>query len=422
MKKTKQNRILIIAALIILILIIVGMAGKKESVPVTAEKVKLNSITEVIPANGKIQPVTEVKISPDVSGEIIELNVKEGDNVKRGDLIIKIKQDVYISMKERAEASLNAAKAQLDQQLAQFGQIEANYTRNKKLYDQKAISEKEYEDALYQYEIAKEQIRGARFNVNSYNAALKEANENLYKTSIYAPMDGIISKLSVEKGERVVGTSQMAGTEMFRIANFNEMEVLVDVNENDIIRIKDRDTAKIEVDAYPNRKFTGIVTQIANSAKNIGSSVDQVTNFEVKVLILSESYSDLMVDGKNPFRPGMSASVSIETATKHNVLTVPIQSITTRTDLLSDSLKNSLSVNESVENVFIVKNDTLQVRRITTGIQDLNNIEVVTGLEEGEMVVTGPFSGISKTFKSGLKVTIEDPNKNKKKKKGSEKK
>jgi len=422
MKKTKQNRILIIAALIILILIIVGMAGKKESVPVTAEKVKLNSITEVIPANGKIQPVTEVKISPDVSGEIIELNVKEGDNVKRGDLIIKIKQDVYISMKERAEASLNAAKAQLDQQLAQFGQIEANYTRNKKLYDQKAISEKEYEDALYQYEIAKEQIRGARFNVNSYNAALKEANENLYKTSIYAPMDGIISKLSVEKGERVVGTSQMAGTEMFRIANFDEMEVLVDVNENDIIRIKDRDTAKIEVDAYPNRKFTGIVTQIANSAKNIGSSVDQVTNFEVKVLILSESYSDLMVDGKNPFRPGMSASVSIETATKHNVLTVPIQSITTRTDLLSDSLKNSLSVNESVENVFIVKNDTLQVRRITTGIQDLNNIEVVTGLEEGEMVVTGPFSGISKTFKSGLKVTIEDPNKNKKKKKGSEKK
>lgn len=420
MKKTKQNRILIIAALIILILIIVGMAGKKESVPVTAEKVKLNSITEVIPANGKIQPVTEVKISPDVSGEIIELNVKEGDNVKRGDLIIKIKQDVYISMKERAEASLNAAKAQLDQQLAQFGQIEANYTRNKKLYDQKAISEKEYEDALYQYEIAKEQIRGARFNVNSYNAALKEANENLYKTSIYAPMDGIISKLSVEKGERVVGTSQMAGTEMFRIANFNEMEVLVDVNENDIIRIKDRDTAKIEVDAYPNRKFTGIVTQIANSAKNIGSSVDQVTNFEVKVLILSESYSDLMVDGKNPFRPGMSASVSIETATKHNVLTVPIQSITTRTDLLSDSLKNSLSVNESVENVFIVKNDTLQVRRITTGIQDLNNIEVVTGLEEGEMVVTGPFSGISKTFKSGLKVTIEDPNKNKKK--GLEKK
>jgi HlyD family secretion protein len=413
MKKTKQNWILIIAALIILILIIVGMAGKKESVPVTAEKVKLNTITEVIPANGKIQPVTEVKISPDVSGEIIELNVKEGDKVKRGDLIIKIKQDVYISMKERAEASLNAAKAQLDQQLAQFGQIEANYIRNKKLYEQKAISEKEYEDALYQYQIAKEQIRGARFNVNSYDAALKEANENLYKTSIYAPMDGIISKLSVEKGERVVGTSQMAGTEMFRIANFNEMEVLVDVNENDIIRIKDRDTAKIEVDAYPNRKFTGIVTQIANSAKNIGSAVDQVTNFEVKVLILPESYSDLMVDGKNPFRPGMSASVSIETATKHDVLTVPIQSITTRTDLLSDSLKKSLSVNESVENVFIVKNDTLQVRRITTGIQDLNNIEVVTGLEEGEMVVTGPFSGISKTFKSGIKVTIEDPNKKK---------
>ncbi len=413
MKNKKKTWIIIIAVAVIIILIVAGITGKKDSTPVTAEKIKLNNITEVIPANGKIQPVIEVKISPDVSGEIIELNFKEGDKVKRGDLIIKIKQDVYISVKERAEASLNSTKAQLDQQLAQFTQTEANFERNKKLYEQKAISEKEYEDALSQYEVAKEQIKAARFNVRSYDAALKEANENLYKTSIYAPMDGIISKLSVEKGERVVGTSQMAGTEMLRIANFNEMEVLVDVNENDIIRIKDNDTAIIEVDAYPNRKFTGVVTQIANSAKNIGSTTDQVTNFEVKVLVLPESYADLMDEGKNPFRPGMSASVSIQTATRNNVLTVPIQSITTRSDLLSDSVKKSLTVNESVENVFVVTGDTLQVRKITTGIQDLNNIEVLTGLKEGEMVVTGPFSGISKTLKSGTKVTIEDSKKKK---------
>jgi len=413
MKNKKKTWIIIIAVAVIIILIIAGITGKKDNTPVTAEKIKLNNITEVIPANGKIQPVIEVKISPDVSGEIVELNFKEGDKVKRGDLIIKIKQDVYISVKERAEASLNSTKAQLDQQLAQFTQTEANFERNKKLFAQKAISEKEYEDALSQYEVAKEQIKAATFNVRSYDAALKEANENLYKTSIYAPMDGIISKLSVEKGERVVGTSQMAGTEMLRIANFNEMEVLVDVNENDIIRIKDNDTAIIEVDAYPNRKFTGIVTQIANSAKNIGSTTDQVTNFEVKVLVLPESYADLMDEGKNPFRPGMSASVSIQTATRNNVLTVPIQSITTRSDLLSDSVKKSLTVNESVENVFVVTGDTLQVRKITTGIQDLNNIEVLTGLKEGEMVVTGPFSGISKTLKSGAKVTIEDPKKKK---------
>ena len=413
MKNKKKTWIIIIAVAVIIILIIAGITGKKDSTPVTAEKIKLNNITEVIPANGKIQPVIEVKISPDVSGEIVELNFKEGDKVKRGDLIIKIKQDVYISVKERAEASLNSTKAQLDQQLAQFTQTEANFERNKKLFEQKAISEKEYEDALSQYEVAKEQIKAARFNVRSYDAALKEANENLYKTSIYAPMDGIISKLSVEKGERVVGTSQMAGTEMLRIANFNEMEVLVDVNENDIIRIKDNDTAIIEVDAYPNRKFTGIVTQIANSAKNIGSTTDQVTNFEVKVLVLPESYADLMDEGKNPFRPGMSASVSIQTTTRNNVLTVPIQSITTRSDLLSDSVKKSLTVNESVENVFVVTGDTLQVRKITTGIQDLNNIEVLTGLKEGEMVVTGPFSGISKALKSGTKVTIEDPKKKK---------
>jgi len=393
------------AVLIIAVLIIFGTKNKNKAIEVTSEVISKKTITEVIPANGKIRPVVEVKISPDVSGEIIDLNFKEGDLVKKGELIIKIKQDVYISMKERSEASLNSVKAQLTQQLAQFSLVEQTYRRSKTLFDQKAISESEYENALSQYNVSKEQIKAAEFNVKSATAALKEAQENLIKTTIYAPMDGIISKMSVEKGERVVGTSQMAGTELLRIANFDHMEVLVDVNENDIIRIKQNDTASIEVDAYPNRKFTGVVTQIANSAKNIGSSVEQVTNFEVKILILPESYSDLIVNGKNPFRPGMSATASIQTDKKYNILTVPLQAITTRTDLKGDTTKKSKLADEMLEQVFVIKADnTLEVREITTGIQDISNIEVVKGLKEGDKVVTGPYSAISKTLKAGTKV------------------
>ncbi len=394
------------AVVIIAILIIFGTKNKNKPIEVTSEVISKKTITEVIPANGKIRPVVEVKISPDVSGEIIDLNFKEGDLIKRGELIIKIKQDVYISMKERSEASLNSVKAQLTQQLAQFDLVEQTYKRSKTLFDQRAISEAEYENALSQYNVTKEQIKAAEFNVKSATAALKEAQENLIKTTIYAPMDGIISKMSVEKGERVVGTSQMAGTELLRIANFDHMEVLVDVNENDIIRIKQNDTASIEVDAYPNRKFNGIVTQIANSAKNIGSSIEQVTNFEVKILILPESYSDLIVNGKNPFRPGMSATASIQTDKKYNILTVPLQAITTRTDLKGDTTKKAKLSEEMLEQVFVIKDDnTLEVREITTGIQDISNIEVVKGLKEGDKVVTGPYSAISKTLKADTKVT-----------------
>jgi len=411
--------ILLFAIVVIVGLIIFGSMNKKDVTTVTTETISQKTITEVIPANGKIKPVIEVKISPDVSGEIIELYFKEGDSIQKGDLILKIKQDVYISMKDRAEASLNSIKAQLTQFMAQYNQIELNYLRNKSLFEQKAISESEYETALSQYEVAKEQMKGAEFNVKSANAALKEAQENLIKTTIYAPMNGIISKMSVERGERVVGTSQMAGTEMLRIANFKDMEVLVDVNENDIIRINNRnrtdiirikqgDTTMIDVDAYPNRKFTGIVTQIANSAKNIGSALEQVTNFEVKVYILPESYSDLIKNGLNPFRPGMSASVSIQTATKKDILTVPIQAITTRSDLLSDSTKKALGNNESVEQVFVVTADTLQIRHITTGIQDLVNIEVLSGLNKDDVVVTGPYAAISKSLKRGSKVKIDN--------------
>ncbi len=398
----------IVAIIVVLMFVVKGKNNKAVKVD-TTEVIK-HDIIEVIPANGKIQPVVEVKISPDVSGEIVELNFEEGDFVKKGELVIKIKQDVYISMKEKAEASLNSIKAQFAQQEAQLKQIEQSYVRNKKLFEQKAISESEFETATSQYEVAKSQLKAAEFNVKSASAALKEAQENLIKTTIYSPMDGIISKMNVEKGERVVGTSQMAGTELFRVANLNDMEVLVDVNENDIVRLNQKDTAEIEVDAYPGKKFMGIVTQIANSAKNIGGGADQVTNFEVKIRILP------VIDNKNEvsnlFRPGMSASVSIRTETKKGALSIPLQAITTRSDLYKDTLKKDNQ--EAIEQVFVVNKDTVEVRKITTGIQDLNNIEVLTGLKENEVIVTGPYAAISKTLKRGTKVEKIDAKKKEK--------
>ena len=251
-KKNNRKTLYIISGAIVIIigLIIAGKSKNGKGIPVNIGQVQRKTIVEMIPANGKIQPVTEVKISPDVSGEIVELNYKEGDPVQQGDLLIKIKQDVYISAVDRAEASLNSVKAQYMQQKAQLAQIELSFKRNKTLYEQKAISQSDYETALSQYEVAVEQLKAAEYNIKSANASLKEAKENLIKTTIYAPITGIVSKLSVEKGERVVGTSQMAGTEMLRIANLQEMEVLVDVNENDIIRLKQNDTAYIDVDAY----------------------------------------------------------------------------------------------------------------------------------------------------------------------------
>lgn len=413
--KSKLKWFILGALILIVILAIFGRGKGKNVVTVTSEVIEKRDISESIPANGKIKPVIEVKISPDVSGEIVELNFKEGDYVKKGDLIIKIKQDVYISMRDRAEASLNAVKAQFLQQSAQMKQIESSYQRSKKLYEQKAISESEYETALSQYEVTKEQLKAAEFNVKSSAAALKEAQENLIKTTIYSPMDGIISKMSIERGERVVGTTQMAGTEMFRVADLSQMEVLVDVNENDIIRVNPNDTALIEVDAYPSEKFKGVVTQIANSAKNVGGGIDQVTNFEVKIFILPESYSSYTAKGANPFRPGMSASVSIETEKIFGTLAVPLQAITTRNDLFAK--KNLKKVDkEVVEQVFVINKDSVEVRKITTGIQDLNYIEVKTGLKLGEKIVIAPYSAISKTLKSGSKVAEESDKKGDKKK------
>lgn len=389
------------AAVIVAAVVLYALFRTDKGEPVVISRPARETIIEKIPANGKIRPVTEVKISPDVSGEIVELNVEEGDRVQKGDLIIKIRQDVYISLKDRAEASLNSTRAQYRQQKASFDQAEQNYNRNMDLYEKRAISLQEFEASTAEYEMASEQLKAAEFNIESATASLREAEENLTKTVIYSPIDGIISSLSVEKGERVVGTSQMAGTEMLRIADFNMMEVLVDVNENDIIRITKGDTADIDVDAYPGRTFKGVVTQIANSAKNLTattSALTDVTNFEVRIRLLPESYADLLENDPIPFRPGMSASVEINTDRQDNALTVPLQAVT------------------SEECIFTYDPSTATVKsvKVSTGIQSIEDIQITGGLNNTDSlwIVTGPYSTVNRVLEDGMKVNAEIDNNN----------
>ena len=351
MKNNKKLRNLIIVVVVLIILAIIGKKagwfGKVELTRVSTEKVMRRTITEVVSASGKIQPEVEVKISADVSGEIVELHVREGDQVSKGQLLAKINPDIYTSMLERMSAALNTAKAnlanmrsRLTQAESQFNKTELNYNRNKQLFDNKAISTSDFESIKSAYEVSRAELEGARqavvaseFEVKSGEASLKESSDNLRKTSIFAPVNGTVSKLNVEQGERVVGTSQMSGTEIMRIANLHEMEVSVDVNESDIVRVHMSDTAVIEVDAWLNRKFKGIVTEIANTASSAGVSTDQVTNFTVKVRILQESYADLLSKERpddSPFRPGMSATIDIQTKTMRDVLSIPVQAVTTR--------------------------------------------------------------------------------------------
>jgi len=399
MGKKKKNIWWALAAALIVVLMIASKTCKKSQLTIVeTAKASRMTIVENIPANGKIQPVTEVKISPDVSGEIVELHIKEGDAVKKGDLIIKIRQDIYLSAVDQAMASLNAVRAQYKQQQAQTLRAKQNYERYAKLYELKTVSKAEFENASAEWDVAQQQLDGARFNISSAEARLKEARENLLKTTIYSPMDGIISKLSVELGERVVGTTQMAGTEMFRVANFDEMEVLVDVNENDIIRLNPGDSAKITVDAYMDRDFWGVVTEVANSSKSSATaSLDQATTFEVKVRIAPESYSDLMAEGVSPFRPGMSASVQIQTTKVENVLALPVSAITSRSDLSQEGGKAFVFTYDP-------STQTVSATPVKTGIQDMANIEIKEGLSDSTIVVTGPFSAVSKTLQNGAKV------------------
>ncbi len=440
MKRKKLFKYLIIIFIALLLFAIIGkrmgIVGQQERKKVSVDKVERRDIIETVTASGKIQPVTEVKITSDVSGEVIELYVQEGDEVKKGDLLAKINPDIYLSTLDRMKATLNSQKANLANMKARLAQVQAqfvnaelSYKRNKQLWDQQAISDAEYDAAKSQYEVAKAEVEaarqsvaGAEYSVESAAAALKEAQENLSKTTVYAPVDGTVSKLLVEKGERVVGTSQFQGTEMMTIADLSQMEVVVSVNENDIIRLELGDTSIIEVDAYLEKEFKGIVTHIANSANTTGLSADQVTNFDVKIRILPQSYQELMDAGKNlnaPFRPGMSATVDIQTEFEYNVLSVPIQAVTTRMDTLKNTNNNDLdhssngnqpdSENDNnndgrKEIVFVFLNDHVEMHEVETGIQDNTYIEIKSGVEEGMEVVTAPYRAVSKQLKNNDQV------------------
>lgn len=432
MAKKKSNKLLYLigGAIGLLILFIVvgkatGWLDNRNQTEVTLSKASLGDITETVSASGTVQPEVEVKISPDVPGEIIELNVEEGDSVRVQDLLIKIRPDNFQSALERSMANLNqqranqaSAEARLSQADAEFIRAQKEFDRNRELYQEKVISDAEYEAAEASFQVAKQELESARqsaqaakYTVASSQASVDEAQENLSLTSVFAPMNGIVSKLSVEKGERVVGTSQMAGTEMLRIADLNRMEVRVDVNENDIIRVSVGDTATIDVDAYSytGKKFTGIVTQIANTAKDKVSE-DAVTEFEVRIRILNESYADLLKEkARSPFRPGMTASVDIITTKKKNILMVPLSAVTTREREDDKEKEASASPEDSDEEdekevdevVFINRNGEAEMVVVKTGISDFDNIEILEGIEEGEEVVTGPFLVVSKRLEKG---------------------
>jgi len=408
----KNNKILkiLLPAVIVLILIAVigkkaGWFGKELTVKIAVENAEKRTLIETITANGKIQPEKEVKISPDVSGEIVELTVKEGDNVEKGQLLLRIKPDTYVSQRDRSLAAISSARARLAQTEAQLTQSELSYKRSKQLYDEQTVSKSEFEQAEASYTVAKSEVDAAKFSVVSAEASLKEANENLTKTSIYAPMSGTVSMLLVELGERVAGTNLMAGTELLRVADLSRMEAQVQVNENDVPRVKLGDTALIEVDAYLDQKFKGVVTEIANSAKTTGVSADQVTNFDVKILIIPESYQALVDGGdKNPFRPGMSATVDIRTQSKAGVLTVPIQSVTTRTD--TTKLTGTVAEKDIRTLVFVSDGKYALARDVKTGIQDNSYIEILSGVEENEQVVSAPFSAISKKLADSTLIEV----------------
>lgn len=444
----KKNKWLIIIAVVVVaaitILVVMkkkGVIGKEQTVKVSVEEVQLRTIIETVTANGKIQPEKDIKVSPFISGEIVKLTVQEGDQVETGALLAKIDPEQYQSAYERAEAALNSqkaamanAKAGLSQAKAEFLQNRLDFERNQKLWEKQVISDADFERIEATYEVSKsrvdaaeETLNSAEFQVKSSEASLREAKENLTRTAVFAPQDGTVSLLSVEKGERVQGASQFsAGTELMRIANLDNMEVHIEVNENDIVRVSIGDTAIVEVDAYLNEKFKGIVTEIATSANTLGTSADQVTNFDVKIRMISTSYSHLTKDkprGFSPFRPGMSASVDIQTEVRHMVPTVEIAAVTTRDDT-TGRVKNSYEERnyekegeeaekekEIKEYVFAYEDGVAVMHAVKTGIQDNKFIEVLSGLEEGQSIITGPYSAVSKSLKNKDKVEKTDKEK-----------
>lgn len=371
-----------VAVLLLLLLLRPGRSNRPEVIVQTPDR---RDLTEIIPASGTIRPVTEVKITPDVSGEVIDILVKEGDTVRAGDLILKIRQDLYLSQVEQAGASLGSLRAEYARQRAFERQARLNHERNQQLYALNAVSAAELQTAKTELEIAESSLRSAEYAVRSGEAQLKEARENLLKTTLYAPIGGTVSYIGVEKGERVVGTSQMAGTELLRIADFSRMEVVVEVGESDIVRIEPGDSVRVEVDAYPRRVFQGQVTQIANSAKKLDARFEQVTNFAVRIELLPDSVR---------FLPGMSAAVSILTEVRPDCLTLPAGSIFTR------------GKEEFVWTVGTGR--TAHARKVTTGIQEADRIEIRDGLSEAERVVTGPPETVGKGLAEGQKLKLKE--------------
>ncbi len=451
MKKQTLYWIIGIAAAVLLMVLATGKKkgwfGNGTAMKVAVEQVTVRDLIETVSANGKIQPATEVKITPYISGEVVELTVREGDEVNEGDLLAVVDPELYVTAWERAVASLNTykaneanARARLAQSQAQYKNSELTFNRSKALWKQQVISDADYETAEANFQVAEAEVEAAKqslvaseFSVKSAEASVSEAKENLTKTKIYAPITGTVSKLNIEKGERVAGASTFsAGTEILRIANLNVMEVNVEVNENDIIRVNVGDTCIIEVDAHLDKEFMGVVTELATSANTTGTSADQVTNFDVKIRILRASYAEMLRaddPAYSPLRPGMSATVDIQTNKTSGALTVPIQAVTTRPDTSGVSNKNETSGNleyedEEQENeiedvsenpdlkvVFVYKNDKAVLRVVETGIQDNRYIEILNGLEDGETIITAPYRAISRRLKNDMdvnKVSKED--------------
>jgi HlyD family secretion protein len=449
MNKTTKWILIGVGVLVVVLVALskAGTFGKAEGTKVTSEKVQVRTIIEVVNASGKVYPEVEVKVSPDISGEITELTVQEGDTVKKGQLLARIYADIYSIQRDQAasgvaqsQAQVANSKAALDALKAQMEQAQRTYDMQKRLYDEKVISMNEFNvaDANYKtakanYNAAQQGIRGGQANVQSARANLNKANTDLSRTAVVAPMDGVVSLLSVKKGERVVGSNMMAGTEMLRIADMAKIEIRVDVGENDIPKVKLGDSAIIEIDAYTGRKFKGIVTQIASSnigaaaASSLAGTGNDVTQYKVYIRLLPESYLDLLGKGSFPFRPGMSANADIQTRTQRNVLSVPINAVTTRDksdtldvkDVKKDKKKKEkeeegtavISGNvDDLEVVVFVKDSASKVYKVkvTTGIQDINYIEINSGLKQGQEVVTGPYDVVSKTLKNGTKVKVVD--------------
>ena len=422
-KRQKRKRRLQIGAILIILAGAIawgmGLFSGEDLPKVETATVEKETIVEKVTASGELQPAKQIRITADVSGEVIELPVKEGQKVQKGELLARINPDTYEASVEQATASLNNAKANLANAKAQLRRAKAQlenartkFKRNKKLFEKDAIAEAEYQQIKSNYETQKQQVKASeqtveasRYNVQSAEARLQEAKDNLRKTRIYAPINGTISKLSVEAGERVVGTRQMEGTELMRVADMNRMQMMVEVNENDIISIREGDTAEIEVDAFVDDVFKGVVNQVGSSSASsgetsAGSGTGQVTNFEVELDVLRSSYESLIDTTRQiptPFRPGMSGMARIRTDRVKDALAVPILAVTTR--------QQTQSRDERLEEVvFKLKGDRAVRKGVQTGIQDNYSIQVLSGLEVGDTVISGPYSVVSKTLEDSMRV------------------